>query len=346
MSFTPHASGTSEDADLSADDTERSAAENRAVRSAVSGARIELPEQLAPLVDRPVVPLRHPGRWLAGVVALVVLAQLGHGLIANPVFQWDAFRYWFFRPIIIDGLLLTLKLTAISAVLGFLGGIVLALMRLSKSPLLRSASWIYIWIFRSVPLIVLLLFLANVSALYQHVGVGIPFGPQLHRWDTIDLLGYEAAAILGLSLNEAAYACEIVRSGIISVDQGQTEAANALGLPHLRQFRRIILPQAARSILPSYANQLIGLLKGTSVVYITSLLELFGQVETQASTNQGQVIPLLMVATVWYIVLTSVLSVFQYYVERRFSRGALRTIPRTPGQRLRAITHSGRGIER
>ncbi|MGZ3356660.1 MAG: amino acid ABC transporter permease [Isosphaeraceae bacterium] len=290
--------------------------------------------------------LWHPWRWVASMVALVLVAQFAHALFSNPIFQWEAFRYWFFRPIIIEGLLLTLKLTAISAVLGFFGGVVLALMRLSKSPLLKSISWGYIWIVRSIPLIVLLLFLANISALYQHLGIGIPFGPQFHQWNTIDLLGYEAAAILGLSLNESAYAAEIVRAGIISVDQGQTEAANALGLPRSRQFSRIILPQAARTILPSYANQLIGLLKGTSVVYITSLLELFGQVETQASTNQGQIIPLLVVGTVWYIVLTSVLSVFQYYVERYFSRGALRTLPSTPAQRILDIARTRRGLGR
>ncbi len=304
------------------------------------------PDELDRLASQRVQPLRHPGRWVASLIALVLVAQFGHALISNPIFQWSSFRYWFFRPIILDGLLLTLKLTAISAILGFAGGVLLALMRLSSSPLLKSISWGYIWIFRSVPLIVLLLFLANVSSLYQNLGIGVPFGPQLHDWKTIDLLGYEAAAILGLSLNEAAYASEIVRSGIISVDQGQTEAASALGLPRHRQFSRIILPQATRTILPSYANQLIGLLKSTSVVYITSLLELFGQVETQGSTNPGQIIPLLMVGTVWYIVLTSVLSVFQYYVERYFSRGALRTVPATPAQRILEIARTRRGLGR
>jgi polar amino acid transport system permease protein len=298
------------------------------------------------LADRRVVRLRHPWRWVATVVAVVLVLQLIHGLVYNPIFQWDAFKYWFFRPIILEGLLLTLKLTALSAFFGFVGGVVLALMRLSKSPLLQTISWTYIWIFRSVPLIVLLLFLANISALYENVGVGVPFGPQFVVWPTITLIGYQTAAILGLSLNEAAYASEIVRSGIISVDQGQTEAANALGIPKRRQLRRIILPQAARTILPSYANQLIGLLKGTSVVYITSLLELFGQVQTQASTNQGQLIPLLMVGTVWYIVLTSVLSVFQYYVERYFSRGALRNVALTPREKFLLAVRTRRGTSR
>jgi polar amino acid transport system permease protein len=277
----------------------------------------------------------HPGRWIATVVALVILAMFVHALVTNDIFQWGAFRYWFFRPVIISGLYLTLELTAFAAVLGFVGGIVLALMRLSKSPVLQAVSWGYVWIFRSIPLIVLLLFLANATALYRTLSLGIPFGPGFVNMNANDILSFFAVAVLGLSLNEAAYAAEVVRSGIISVDHGQLEAAAALGLPRHRQFTKIILPQATRTIIPTYANQLIGLLKGTSVVYITSLLELFGEVETQASTNSGQIIPLLMVGTVWYIVLTSILSIFQYYIERYFSRGAARGMPLTPFQRLR-----------
>lgn len=287
------------------------------------------------LADTKVVPLRHPWRWIASAVALVVLAQFVHALATNPVFQWSAFGYWFFRPVIISGLVLTLELTGLSAVFGLVGGVVLALMRSSRSPLLRAVSWGYVWIFRSIPLIVLLLFLANVTALYSSLSLGIPFGPAFVRFNASDVLSFFAVAVLGLSLNEAAYAAEIVRSGILSVDQGQLEAAAALGLPRWRQYRRIILPQATRTVIPAYANQLIGLLKGTSVVYITSLLELFGQVETLGSSNSGQIIPLLMVGTVWYVILTSILSVFQFYVERYFSRGALRQVPATPLQRLR-----------
>ena len=304
-------------------------------------------QRLDELAARPVIDQRHPGRWIASAVVLLLLVELGHSLLTNPVFQWDVFRYWFFRPIILEGLRLTLWLTAAGAVFGFLGGVVLALMRQSRSPLLQATAWGYIWIFRSIPLIVLLLFLVNFSALYATVGIPtVPFGPVLGDWNTVDLISYEAAAIIGLSLNEAAYASEIVRGGILSVDQGQTEAANALGLPKRRQFTRIVLPQATRTIVPNYVNQLIGLLKGTSVVYITSLLDLFGQVQTQASRNQGQVIPLLLVATVWYVVLTSLLSIVQYYVERHYSKGALRTLPPTPAQRLLSAVRTRRGVAR
>ena len=293
-----------------------------------------------------VVPLRHPWRWVASAVVVLLLAQVVRGLVANPAYQWDVFGSWFFQPIILEGLLVTLKLTAWSAVIGFAAGVVLALMRLSASPVLASVSWVYVWIFRSIPLIVLLLFLANATALYPSLGLSIPFGPQLFSIDATQLLSYEAAAIIGLSLNEAAYASEIVRSGIISVDPGQLEAATALGLPRHRRFTRIVLPQAMRAILPSYANQLIGLLKGTSVVYITSLLDLFGQVETQASTNSGEVIPLLMVATVWYVVLTTVLSVFQYFVEQHFARGVTRRSSQTRMERVLSALRTRRGAER
>ena len=292
--------------------------------------------RLSELARGKVAPLRHPGRWIASAVAVVLLAQFVHALVTNPVFQWPAFGYWFFRPVIVHGLLLTLELTALSAALGLAGGLVLALMRLSRSPLLQAISWGYVWVFRSIPLIVLLLFLANVTALYSSLSLGVPFGPSFFRFNANDVLSFFVVAVLGLSLNEAAYAAEIVRSGIISVDSGQLEAAAALGLPKWRQYRRVILPQATRTIIPAYANQLIGLLKGTSVVYITSLLELFGEVETQASTNSGQIIPLLMVGTVWYIILTSILSVVQYYVERYFARGATRALPPTPLGRFRA----------
>lgn len=151
-----------------------------------------------------------------------------------------------------------------------------------------------------------------------------------------------AIAVIGLSLNEAAYAAEVVRAGLLSVDQGQLEAATALGLSKSRTFRRIQFPQALRTIVPSYVNQLIGLIKGTSLVFYVSLLDLFGQVESMGSTYPGDIIPLLMVATVWYLILTTILSVVQFYVERAYSKGALRTVPPTPFQRLKQSFNDSR----
>jgi polar amino acid transport system permease protein len=287
------------------------------------------------LAAQRVLPLRHPLRWVAIAVVLVVLAQVIHGLVTNPFYQWDRFGYWFLRPVVLDGLLITLYVTAISAVLALLAGVVLALARLSRSPVLQAVSWVYVWLFRSVPLIVVLLFLYNFSALYKTLGLGIPFGPVLVTFGVTTLATETVIAILGLTLHEAAYAAEIVRAGILSVDQGQHEAAAALGIPRLHQFRRIVLPQALRSIVPNYVNLLIGLIKSTSLVFYVSLLDLFGTVQSMGSTYPGDIVPLLLVATVWYVVLTSVVSVAQYYVERRFARGATRALPPTPLQRLR-----------
>lgn len=287
-----------------------------------------------PVAQR-VLPLRRPGRWIATAVVLVLLAQVVHGLATNPFYQWDRFRYWFLRPTVLDGLVVTLEVTALSAVLGLLGGVLLAVCRLSASPVLRSVSWVYTWLFRSVPLIVVLIFLYNFSALYQTLSLGVPFGPSFVSFNESRLATDMTVAVIGLSLNEAAYASEVVRGGILSVDQGQHEAASALGLPKRYQFTRIVLPQALRSITPNYVNQLIGLIKGTSLVFYVSLLDLFGSVQTMGSTYPGDIVPLLLVATVWYLILTSAVSVVQFYVERYFARGATRTLPPTPFQKLR-----------
>ncbi|MER6123507.1 amino acid ABC transporter permease [Streptomyces sp. NPDC001795] len=306
------------------------------------GATATLAE--APTTDQPskaltaqrVLPLRRPGRWILTAVVLVLVAQFVHGLVTNPFYQWDRWSYWFLRPTILDGLLITLEVTAYSAVLGLVGGIVLALGRLSKSPVLRAVSWTYVWALRSIPLIVVLIFLYNFSALYKTLSVGIPFGPAFFSFDESRLATDMVVAVIGLSLNEAAYAAEVVRGGILSVDQGQHEAAAALGLPKGYQFRRIVFPQALRSIIPNYVNQLIGLIKGTSLVFYVSLLDLFGSAQTMGATYPGDIVPLLLVVTLWYLILTSIVSVVQFYVERHYARGATRSLPPTPLQKLRA----------
>ncbi|NJQ02895.1 amino acid ABC transporter permease [Streptomyces zingiberis] len=293
-----------------------------------------------PLPDDPasltVVPARHPARWAAAAAVAVLLVQFAHGLATNPVWEWDVFGAYVFSETIVRAVWVTLQLTAYATVLGFLLGTVLAFMRLSGSPVLRTVAWGYVWIFRSIPMIVQLVFWFNLSALYERLGVGIPFGPVLWSVESNDLIGTIGAAVIGLTLHQAAYAAEIVRGGVLSVDQGQREAAAALGLPRLRQIRRIVLPQAMRAILPTAGNEIVGLLKGTSVVYVMSIGELFYQTQVIYGRN-GRVIPLLLVATVWYVVLTSLLSVAQYYVERRFARGADRTPPPTPLGRARAF---------
>ncbi|MDI9914184.1 amino acid ABC transporter permease [Rhodococcus sp. IEGM 1379] len=286
------------------------------------------------MTELPVTPARYPWRLVGGATVLLLLAMFVSGLLTNPAWDWKTFSEWLFEKSIMNAVLLTLQLTLFGGVIGFAGGVVLAMMRLSSNPILRATSWSYVWLFRSIPLIVQLLFWGNISYLYSTLSIGIPFGPSFAEIPTLHLISGVGAAIIGLSLHESAYAAEIVRSGILSVDQGQLEAGTALGIPKFRQFRRIIFPQAMRTILPNAANLIISLLKGTSVVYVLAIGELFYQVQVIYG-GSGQIVPLLMVASVWYVILVSVMSVGQFYLERHFSKGALRTLPPTPLQKLR-----------
>ena len=291
--------------------------------------------------DLPVVGHRHPWRWVGVAVVLVLLAMFAHGLVTNPGWDWPTFFQYFTTRTIFAALGVTLQLTLYGTVLGFALGGVIASMRLSSSPFLQVVAWGYIWAFRSIPLIVQLLFWFNLAYLYQELSLGIPFGPEFVHFSTNNLFGPLGAAVLGLALHQAAYAAEIIRGGIISVDQGQLEAAAALGIPRLRQFFRIVLPQAMRSILPNGANEVISLFKGTSIVSVMAIPELFYQVQVIYGRN-SRVVPLLMVATVWYIVLTTLLSIAQFYLERYFARGTSRELPPTPIQRVR---RSWRGLQ-
>lgn len=283
-----------------------------------------------------VVPVKHWGRWALSAVVAFVILQFLWSLATNPQWQWNVFAEYFFDESVLNSLLLTLELTVIAGVIGFVLGAVLAVFRLTKSPLLNAAAWWYIWFFRSVPLVVQILVWYNLGYLYPTLGLGTPFTTDfwLVEFPTTTLVSAFAAATIGLSLHQAAYSAEIIRAGILSVDQGQLEAAAALGLPRRIRFFRIILPQAARAIVPNAFNEIIGLVKGTSVVFIVALPELFYTVQVIYNRNQ-RVIPLLLVAVVWYAVITTVLSVAQYYVERRFARGAVRELPPTPIQRAR-----------
>jgi polar amino acid transport system permease protein len=281
------------------------------------------------------VPRRRIGRLLSAAVALLLFAMVVNSVVRNRAFQWDVVGLYFSSGAVLDGLLLTLWLTGVVMVLGFLLGIPLAVMRLSDNPVLATLSWGFVWIFRSTPLLVQLLFWFNIGALYPTLGLGVPFGPQFVTVKTVNLLGPALTAVIGLTLHEAAYAAEVVRGGILSVDAGQTEAAQALGIGRARTLRRIVVPQAMRSIVPTAGNMLIGTLKGTSIVSVLAVHDLLYSV--QLVYNQTyQVIPLLLVATLWYIAVTTVLSVGQFYVERHYARGAARALPPTPVQRLRA----------
>ncbi|WP_082763870.1 amino acid ABC transporter permease [Frondihabitans sp. PAMC 28766] len=278
---------------------------------------------LAALSLRPVLPVRHPARWIITAVVVILALDFGQTLFTNKAWEWPRVGHWLFNPTILQGIELTLVVTAISAVVSFAGGIVVALARLSRNPVLSGLSWFYVWVFRSVPLILVLIFLYNLGNLYPTLGIGIPFGPQLEV-KTISVLSDLTLGVVGLSLSEVAFSSEIVRAGLLAVDPGQHEAAKALGIPQRRQFTRIVLPQALRSIVPSYVNQIVGLLKASSLLFYVSLLDLFGVVQNLGSTYPSDVIPLLVVATIWYLVFTSLIGVIQHYVERHYNRGQVR----------------------
>jgi polar amino acid transport system permease protein len=283
-----------------------------------------------------VIPARHPGRIVLAVLVGLLAAAVLWSFVTNPRWEWGVVAQWFFAESIIRGLLETLKLTVLAGAVGFGLGLVLALMRLSDSSLISSVSWTFSWIFRSTPLLVQLLLWYNLGYLYERITLGIPLTDVTFvDARTSDLMTPMIAAVLGLGLHQAAYAAELIRGGILSVDQGQLEAASALGIPARDRSLRIVLPQAMRAILPTAFNEIIGLVKGTSIVYVLAHAELFFTVQLIYGRTQ-QVLPMLLVATVWYVVITSLLSVGQYYIERHYSKGAVRTLPPTPLQRLRA----------
>lgn len=282
-----------------------------------------------------VVPARYPWRIVGAVAALFVLAIVVQSVAFNPRWEWGVFARWFFDPVILEGVWQTLLLTLIGTVLSILLGGALALARLSPSWLLSGLAWAYIWLFRSLPLIVVLIVLYNFSYLYDTLSVGIPFtGIHWASYQTINVLGQFSTAVVGLTLVQSAYTAEIIRGGFIGVDHGQYEAAAALGLPASRRTLRIILPQALRTILPSGFNEIISLAKGTAMVYVLAMPELFYTIQMIYNRTQ-QVIPLLMVGAVWYLAITSVLSAIQYLVERGLARSERRSAVNAPSRRRR-----------
>jgi len=291
----------------------------------------ELPEQIR------AVPVRHPGRWVAAVVVGVLFASIGYSFARNPNIQWNIVWERFFSQRIIDGVVLTIELTVVSMLVGVILGVILASMRQSPNPVLRASSWFYIWLFRGTPVYVQILFWFSIAALYSQINIGVPFGgAAILSFDSNTLITAIVAGFLALSLNEGAYMAEIVRSGIISVDHGQTEAANALGMTRLQTTRYVVLPQAMRVIVPPTGNETINMLKTTSLVSAISITELL-YASQKFSSVDFRVIPMLVLASIWYLILTSVLYVCQYYIERRYGRGTARELPPTPRQRVIAF---------
>ena len=287
-----------------------------------------------------VVPARYPWRTVGAIAALFVLAIVVQSVAFNPRWEWGVFARWFFNPVILEGVGQTLLLTLIGTALSVVIGGMLALARLSSSWLLSSLAWGYIWLFRSLPLIVVLIILYNFSYLYDTLSLGVPFtGITWGRFETINVLGQFSTAVVGLTLVQSAYTAEIIRGGFLGVDHGQYEAAAALGLPAWRRTLRIILPQALRTILPAGFNEIISLAKGTAMVYVLAMPELFYTIQMIYNRTQ-EVIPLLMVGAVWYLVITTVLSAIQHIVERGLARSERRSAvnqSRTSG-RTRSVT--------
>lgn len=283
--------------------------------------------------DIKAVPLRNPGCWVASIVLLVLTAMFVHSLIADSTFGWGVVGQYLFAGPVMRGLILTIELTVGAMAIGVGLGVMLAVMRLSPNPLVAGSSWVYIWFFRGTPVFVQILFWYNISALYPRIGLGIPFGPQFVSGSANSFITPVLAGFLALGLNEAAYYAEIVRAGILSVDYGQTEAAQSLGMRRSQVLRKIVLPQAMRVILPPTGNETISMLKTSSLVSTIAVAELLYSVQ-QIYQRTYQPIQLLLVGSIWYLVMTSVLTIGQHYLELHYSRGSSRSLPPTAMQRL------------
>jgi len=304
-----------------------------------------------------VVPVRHVGRWIgAGFVTLLV-AMLIHTLFSKlpsgqyacrlvsgvrtcrPIsvwrFSWTIVGQYFTTSEILHGLVTTLELTVLAMFVGIVLGMTIAVMRLSPNRILSSTAWTYTWFFRGTPVLVQLLVWYNIAILYPVLSIGVPFTHlTLVHFTTNTVFSAFVAALIALGLNEAAYMSEIARAGLIAVDEGQTEAASSLGMTRRQALRYVVMPQAMRVIIPPTGNEVISMLKTTSLVSVVGVVDLLGAASNIYSANFEQM-PLLIVASIWYLIVTTVLSTGQFYLERHFAKGALRSPPPTPLQRLR-----------
>ena len=289
-----------------------------------------------------VVPVRHPGRWVSAGVVVLLAVMLVHSLFFSTVerggrrqsrFEWSVINHYFFSSEVLKGLVVTLEVTALAMVGGIAIGVGLAVMRLSPNPVVSGASWLYIWFFRGTPVLVQLLFWYNASYIFPTFTLGVPFGPALLHVDLNSTITPFVAASFGLALNEGAYMSEIVRAGILSVDEGQTEAAHSLGMGRLMTLRLVVLPQSMRVIIPPTGNETISMLKTSSLASVVVLTELLFSVQTIYSQT-FQTVPMLIVASLWYLAVTTVLVAGQYYIERYYARGSSRALPPTPRERL------------
>ncbi len=288
-------------------------------------------------------PVPRPGTWVSAALVTVLGAMLAHALVTNDKFHWDTVWFFFREVHVVTAVGWTLLLTFLAMAIGIVLAVTTAIMRQSSNPVLRWVALAYLWFFRGTPIYTQLVFWGAISALYQHLSLGVPFGPELLSFKTTDVFTPFVAAVLGLGINEGAYLSEIVRSGLASVDPGQAEAAGALGMSRGQIMRRIILPQAMRVIVPPTGNETISMLKTTSLVLaVPFTLDLTFVTNSYASLTY-QTIPLLIVAAIWYIIITSVLMVGQHYIERYYGKGFSET-PARPGKGRRTLSRRQQAI--
>lgn len=267
------------------------------------------------------IPLRHPGRWIAAVILAALVVWFIISAARNDAYHWDTYFQYLLDTRIVKAAMHTIALTILAMIIGVVIGAIVAVLRMSPNPVLQGVAWLFLWVFRGTPVYVQLVFWGLLSSLYQSVSVGFA---EINLEQVLQ--NAFILAVLGLGLNEAAYMAEIVRAGIQAVPEGQSEASKALGMTWGQNMRRTVMPQAMRIIIPPTGNEFISLLKTTSlVIAVPYTAELYGRA-TDISNSLFQPVPLLLVAATWYLVITSILMVVQFYVERYFSRGSSRQL--------------------
>ncbi|WP_343320153.1 amino acid ABC transporter permease [Arthrobacter sp. TMP15] len=275
----------------------------------------------------PVVRLKHTDRWIIGTLALAVFAWLAWTLASNQNIRWNEVAAYLFFPKIISGIWITIMISVVATVLGLLLGVLLAVMRLAHNPVLNWLATLYIWFFRGTPVLVQLIFWYNLAFLFPLLIIKIPFTTIGYAWNTNDVMTGFTSALLGLGLNLAAYFAETVRAGIQAIDAGQSEAALALGMTPGKRMRKIVLPQALRIIIPPTGNEFISMLKTTSLVYVVAGNDLMTNA-SQIYKQNNLIMELLIVASIWYMVMTAIATFFQSKLEKRFGSEAVRLVRR------------------
>ncbi|WP_217133448.1 amino acid ABC transporter permease [Leucobacter chinensis] len=287
-----------------------------------AGRAVSQPDEIPMAEPIEAIKLKHPWRNVFAVVLVIIVGLFIYDAAFNrPVYNWPEVGKYLFDTRVVSAIGYTLQLTIYSMIIAIVLGVSLAVMRMSPNPVVKSVAWVYLWIFRGTPVYVQLTFWGMIGVIYKTIDIGIPFTEPLAQIVTKDLLSYFTLAVIGLALNEAAYMAEIVRAGLLAVDKGQEEASTALGLGWWHTMTRVILPQAMRVIIPPTGNEVISMLKTTSLVTaVPFTLELYTRTRDIAGVTY-QPVPMLIVASVWYLVITSVLMVGQYFLERHYSKG-------------------------